>query len=1160
MASDRDVIGPAVAELDEAALARIRSDLGSTLAVEASAGTGKTHALVERIVALVRSGVPVENIAVMTFLRAAAEELRGRVADALRREEGDWARRAESGLPSAFLGTIHAFALRLLREGGSDAGMDPGVRVLSGTEDELLRLEAFHAFLRARAQEDPEPLTEARLLGSSLGVDRLYAMARTLDEDADLPPDVDMRALDDLGRALEDRIRAVDGLRLALEQGVTDPADLLWQKVLATVRILPTVEAMQEDRRYRDMALLEIPTGAANSGQAKRYPRADAVRDLRVAIAAAQGARDALRQGLGAHTAHRVLTWLLPFREYLAAIRRREGAMSQDELLDRAAALLQNREALARVRERYPYVLVDEFQDTDLRQLLILDAIGASEAGRMFAVGDPKQAIYGFRGADVDTYSRWVDSVAASDRLGLTVSRRSGAGVVDTVNSVCAPLFAAAGLSYLPLRPRPGTPGPTGLPPVQMLRGEPAARGPESQAREAERIAAFLASVIGRVETRRRDGTTGLLSASDVAILARRRTLFPAIAQELLRHGIGATATRDRSLWSQPAPRDLLALLGALVRPEAPALVVGALRSGLIGWSDQDLVDFRARGGAWSLARGLEGLDPAFALAQPGLVRAFEILGRLATAPDRSVGERLWLLEESLDLAGAAAIVYGETGLRTLMQAREALVALSTDAAGAGRSLEEVLRAARDLGTWADDRATDAIASAARTDVERPEVRLLTVHEAKGLEFPVVLLCDLDHTAQTHRTGLVTWTREGSGRRTYALGFGVERWGENGGRAETVGAEEADRYRKERERQELVRLLYVALTRAREAIVLCDFPAPTMHRSAKSGSFAGLLLESRDRFLAERDRGPDPGAGRAGDGGTTDLAQAFRDLGVPVRIQEASSLPNASQRPPLDLAGLLARPDWDRQGQELATALRVGTRLLRPSVLADRPAGTTVARPVARLGHVPLPPRASDLSAAERARRVGRAVHAVLCASLGPIPVGIPLEALCEGALVREGIGPGPYGDASDSTEVLREVRGLAERGLGTALVKAALRTPKRRVEAEVFARDGSVLILGRADLVFESLDGEGLTVVDFKTDRVPDGSDADALRALCEAHGYDQQVAAYRTALRLATGQDVARAYVLFLGAGQAVQVSPEDPATAWVDRTVGNGGDAGP
>lgn len=180
-----------------------------------------------------------------------------------------------------------------------------------------------------------------------------------------------------------------------------------------------------------------------------------------------------------------------------------------------------------------------------------------------------------------------------------------------------------------------------------------------------------------------------------------------------------------------------------------------------------------------------------------------------------------------------------------------------------------------------------------------------------------------------------------------------------------------------------------------------------------------------------------------------------------------------------------------------------------------------------------------DRPTADRARRLGRAVHAVLCACLGVPPTDLALDVLARQALEREGIDPaGPEGEASSG-----EVRTLVEQGLATPLLRAALGTTKRRVEAEVFAHHGGVAVLGRADLVFEGPDGEGLTVVDFKTDRVPVGADGSALQKLCEAHGYDRQVAAYANALRLATGRPVAHAYVLFLAAGQATEVRPAHP-----------------
>ena len=1188
------------AQRDDAALARIRADLGTTLAVEASAGTGKTFALVERVVALLRGGVPMRQIAVMTFLRAAAEELRMRVAEALAKESDAWARAAEADLPEAFLGTIHAFAERLIREGAAEVGQDPGIRVLSSVEEELMRLHAFHAFLEERAMEDPGPLTEARLIGSSLTVEYLYPMVHGLEEEAAVPEAPSESELIALGRVLVERTEKVGALRDSVAGSVTDRSDLLWGMVERVAFLSGPLRELLGEGRLADLAAVELPS-PGNRGQKGHYPSRDTLNALRAAVKGTVEARDALRERLGAARASRLLLWLKPFPVTFRAMREREGRVTEDELLDRALALLRVPSARERARERYRYVLVDEFQDTDPRQLDILRCLGATEDGRMFAVGDPKQAIYGFRGADVDTYSAWVDTVPKEFRLCLTVSRRSRPGVVDAVNRIAGPLFAKAGHDYLALGPlvdsstagaglvlgREGEgeteAGGEGqvedglLAPVSVLRGDLEPRAEAAREREARAVASLLAQAIGHWRVRRRDGSTGLLAASDVAILARRRASFPVLLDALLERGIGASATRDRSLWSHAAARDLLTILGALVRPCSATEVVAALRSGLIGWSDQDLLDFRAWGGTFDLLFGLDGLDESFARKGSDRLRVFAALGECATLASLTVSERLWRLEESLDLPGAAALLDGERGVRTLRQAREALVALATDGSGVARSLEDVLRAARDLGTLAEDRATEAIANAARTDVERPEVRLLTVHEAKGLEFPVVILCDLDHTSHPTPTGVRTFVAS-TGQRTYALGFPVERWGE-GGRARTLGSDEADAYEAKRQRDEMIRLLYVALTRARDAIVLCDFPARHAHRSAKSASFAGLLLA-----------GTEPTEGGVGTGRpevegaepTGSLAAALSRLGVEAIVQEDRDLPEGSGRPAIDADAFAQRPAWRDEGVRLRRAMAGRIRILRPSMLSERsamehgdarlPSGEGAAS--VREGRGPLHPdgaapaaggdfagseSAGGWARSERARRIGRAVHAVLAECLRLPPPSRPLLDLCLEATLAEGLDPGPRGrgtgaeedagsKAAEGSPDVAEIFSLAHRGLTSPLLQTALGTPNRQVEAEVFARDRRLLILGRADLVFEEADGGGLTVVDFKTDQVPEEWSEGDLRAYAVRHGYAGQVEAYRRAMQLATGRTVDHAFVLFLRPGRAVEFLP-GTIGSWAD-----------
>ena len=167
--------------------ARVRSDLASAIALEAGAGTGKTTALVARILALLRAGVPVRRLVVVTFLRAAAEEMRVRLRERLAEEGGAWARAAEAELPAATIGTIHSFAQRLLAQEAEAAAWDPATRVLEEDEREALDRHHFRAWLEEAVAAHAVPLLELRRLGQSLSAPTLLALARALGADAVLP-------------------------------------------------------------------------------------------------------------------------------------------------------------------------------------------------------------------------------------------------------------------------------------------------------------------------------------------------------------------------------------------------------------------------------------------------------------------------------------------------------------------------------------------------------------------------------------------------------------------------------------------------------------------------------------------------------------------------------------------------------------------------------------------------------------------------------------------------------------------------------------------------------------------------------------------------------------------------------------------------------------
>ena len=455
---------------------RIRSDLDTTLFVEAGAGAGKTSSLVARIVSLVRAGVPITGIAAITFTEKAAAELRSRTRLSLEHDPTPEARAALDRLDHAPIGTLHSFARRMLFDFPIDAGLPPGFSVLDELESGLVFEEQWDDLLD-RLLDEPDPpggmidggrafveLCEFDGFGINKGARR---MADDFRANWDLV--VDRVDLADPGPL---RLDIAPLLAVGSAIGSTPvPPDDTQAETTRDIAALVDDLASADSVRTRLELIVELDRRFGHWGDGKRWPGAkgkwtkafgaDGASDLE----ALQGLEIELgrvaRELLEAVRRHRrVLLGAVMGRFVLdAAARRTEaGLLEFHDLLVLARRLLTDRPQLRRLlHERYQRVLLDEFQDTDPIQLEIAvrltadpDAADQSAAdgaggpawrrlrplpGRLFIVGDPKQSIYRFRRADIAQYLRAGDQVGA-DRVTLSANFRSTQAVIDFANDV----------------------------------------------------------------------------------------------------------------------------------------------------------------------------------------------------------------------------------------------------------------------------------------------------------------------------------------------------------------------------------------------------------------------------------------------------------------------------------------------------------------------------------------------------------------------------------------------------------------------------------------------------------------------------------------------------------------------------------------------------
>ena len=1091
--------------------------------VVAGAGTGKTTILVNRILnLLLREPNPlaITEIVALTFTNKAATELRQRLrAQLLRLTEqsedmvatfrtryhlsakqvSDRAGTALEQMEKSQIGTLHSFAAHLLRLHPLESELDPLFQEDDGShfkelfhscwdnwlDDELgsagPQHDRWRRVLAGTTLDDLQQFTAA-LAGDFVDVDEVERQCRSLP----------------LEGFLRHWVEAMHGRAATLLVAQDRPKRRKAENMLAaTVRLLALLLEKgprgPADLPHDDRAVLEKDLGKAPAGWDE------------VAFQEAASIIGLAQQLLMVDQSYfqEVVTLVRPFLDRVRHGFLSSGWVAFDGLLTRAKALLRDHPVVrARIKQTYRAILVDEFQDTDPVQyeiiLYLSERAGSHrtswhdvdlEPGKLFIVGDPKQSIYAFRRADIEAFERVVEKILANGgiRYSLTTNFRSDEAVLDVVNNVFDRLF----------QPREHI-----QPPNERLAARPQ-RKPEvsvSGARlhlvtagedddefdvqaatraEAEALARWLKEelLVGTTVTDR-DRCEGPLQPGHIALIFRKLTQAQVYLDALRRYGITYITDGEKHFYRRQEIIDLVNLLRVIDNPHDTIALVGILRSPLGSVTDRDLL----------MLQQLEGFDyqqrgrlSTWNHPQAGIVaRLYERLAELhQLAPMRPVPDAIDLIFERLPvLELAAASLHGEQAVANLQKIRDMAEMLADRP---HLTLTGFVDLMMTRVSEQPDEAESALAE------ESPDaVRVLTIHKAKGLEFPVVILPGLHQGSKNPRKGPSIhhdWSSQ-----CYSL--------QMGGRS-NLGAVLVDMKVAAREEAEQRRLLYVGMTRARDLLVLSggqtDKPGHDTVLSLLADTIAQEGVPSTPDEICI---------------GTSRLTRVITPaLGVSRRRRQAP-LPTVVPRPalgPFLIRRHARQVEWEER--------RAMPRRLTPSSL-------TGTWPKA------ISPHTVTEHDADQARLIGICAHMVLEQwdfSRPRSEMALVIEQVCRHYVIED------YPRVKDN--VTGDLTALFEGFLSSDPYRKLQRaTVVGREVPFVMPLDKGQMMEGVIDLIYR-LDGK-IWIADYKTDRVS----AEAARA--RADHYRSQADNYSHAVASSLGLSSVSFQFIFLRPGVAIDV----------------------
>ena len=1059
--------------------------LDRNVAVSAGAGTGKTRVLVERFLGIVQEKLasPPEILAI-TYTEKAANEMKSRIVSSLKSAGLDEARRQ---VENAYIGTIHAFCARLLKEHPIETGIDPDFRVIEEDESDLLKETALDQLIEESFEkEDVFSLLltygEESVRKSVKSVyDKIRMSAFSLAEAVRLSPEISESSL------RTELIAGLDGLPLFPKR-----------KELA----VETIQFLTSNRAW-DQPALEALNGFAKAINLKikeGKSEAEKVKDLLKKFSSVQLEKSA-------HSIRESFTGLLlAFGERYDALKRERAAFDFADLeLTVTRFLSGESQSAAAVRAHYraqfKFIMVDEFQDTSAVQMRLADLL--SNGRNLFFVGDVKQSIYGFRGSDPDLF-RQKETEFKADKSGTRIvmseNFRSSESLLNFVNPFFSALWRDGSIAYEPLAAGRQT-QKTQREAVELIeveQEENETRG-ESRSEEARVIAARIQELV----------ETEGYAYGDFAMLFRASEGIHLYEQELLNLRIPYYVIGGRGFYHQAEIRDMMNFLTVLENPLREIPLASLLRSPMFGVSDDTLFWLSRRAKAEDkLVPFFNGLAAWREIAEISqderqkLERFEFILNDLSRAKrNLNVSE---ILEAILRATGYDLHVLGlRQGKRHFANLRK-LVDLARELeARETIHLGDYIRYIKGL-VFQEARESEAQTEAAEGNV----VRLMTIHKAKGLEFRAVILPDLSRQPRVQESRFLFDSTSGVALQVFNA--------ESGEFENTFSYQAFLDQEKEKQARESKRLLYVAMTRAKEKLIFAGTAKPDKEIKPDSSVWFDWIKQI-----------------------TAESALPMKHLSV--------DAPTRGGRPALALAEKkLIRPYLEsrepiplKKTPEAAARIFEQLKPLEPVVFerVDLPVSAFLTfgrdgaheefRQVYELGAFSVSPaeKPEEADRIEEEERISPAEFGTLVHKIFEHIVNwqaeraLPLDEWIQ------------FYGRDFGKDVRKQVRELAERWMRSDLFSEAQKAKRSLAELPFVLRLKHGVVQGTLDLLYETPGGD-LTIVDYKTSEVTEVDIGE------KGESYREQMELYALACHEILGKLPKRALLYFAKPARAYEI----------------------